>query len=474
MRRDTTATAERPTSCQSSGPEETGYQDAYNSAPQPMRVLLVAENISLRQSGETSVPFYYLLHFIRLGLEVQAICHARVRDQLREDLAPDLFQRIHFIEDTWLQRLIYAAGKYFPYRVEDLVFNQIIHILTQIRLRAVARRLIPAHQIDVIFEPVPIAPKALSFMFGLRVPVVIGPMCGGLELPPGFRHLDGRAVDWTIKAARGLAEMLHRTVPGKLNAAALVVGNQRTARALPKGVRGKIHEVVESGVEIARWEAKDYDRDPTPKPITRFLFCGRLVDWKGAQYVVKAFAPLAREGGVHLDLIGDGELFDSIRDIVQSEDIADSVDLHGRVPLERYIALLRDADAYVMPSVRECGGLALLEAMAIGLPIVATNWMGPAEYLNDSSAILVNPCSEAFMVDGFTDAMRRLAASPELRRSLGEGARRRVMSGYFDWDRKSRRIVEILEDVVRAGQAAVPQGSSVSLAPAPQAILRKG
>ena len=461
MRRDTTVT-------------EAGHRDAQDGGPRPS-VLLVAENISLRQSGETSVPFYYLHHFIRLGLEVRAICHARVREQLREDLAPDLFQRIHFIEDTWLQRLVFAAGTYVPYRIEDLVFNQIIHILTQIRLRAVARRLIPAHGIDVIFEPVPIAPKALSFMFGLRVPVVIGPMCGGLELPPGFRHLDGRAVDWTIRTARNLAAMLHKFVPGKLNAAALVVGNQRTARALPHGVRGKIHEVVESGVDIERWEAKDYDRAPAvPSPVTRFLFCGRLVDWKGAQYLVKAFAPLARKGGVQLDLIGDGELFESIRGIVKAEDIGGSVMLHGRVPLEQYIGLLRDADVYVMPSIRECGGLALLEAMAIGLPIVATNWMGPAEYLGEDSAILVNPCSEAFMIDGFTDAMRRLAASPQLRRSLGEGARRRVMSGYFDWDKKSRRIVEILEDVIRESQAAAPQGRSVPMAPAPQAILRKG
>ena len=319
MRRDTTATVERPTSCQSSGSEEAGHGNASDSARSPMSVLLVAENISLRQSGETSVPFYYLHQFIRLGLDVQAVCHARVREQLREDLAPDLFQHIHFIEDTWLQRLIYATGKYFPYRVEDLVFNQIIHILTQIRLRAVARRIIAAHEIDVVFEPVPIAPKALSFMFGLRVPVVIGPMCGGLELPPGFKHLDGRFVDWTIKAARNLAALLHRAAPGKLHAAALVVGNQRTARALPRGVRGKIYEVVESGVEIARWEAKDYDNAPAnPEPITRFLFCGRLVDWKGAQYLVKAFAPLAREGRVQLDLIGDGELSDTIRGMVRS------------------------------------------------------------------------------------------------------------------------------------------------------------
>lgn len=434
--------------------EAAGGQEAVGRRT-PLRVLLVAENISLRQSGETSVPFYYLENFARLGLDVLAICHARVREQLKEDMAPDLFRRVHFIEDGWLQKLIFAAGKYVPYRIEDLVFNQAIHVLTQIRLRKVARRLIAEHQSDIVFEPVPISPKALSFMYGFPVPVVIGPMCGGLELPPAFKHMDGALVGWTINAVRKLAVVLHRFIPGKLNADALVVGNQRTARALPPGVRGQIHEVVESGVDIERWAPKNYDEPLANHHVTRFLFCGRLVDWKGAEYIVRAFAPLAREGNARLDLIGDGELFETIRLLVESEGIGESVKLHGRVPLETYIDLLRKADVYVMPSLRECGGLALLEAMAIGLPIVATNWMGPSEYLDESSAFLIDPCSEEFMVDGFTDALRRLAASPALRRSLGQGARRRVLEGYFGWDAKSRRVVEILEKVVNARQGAV-------------------
>lgn len=210
--------------------------------------------------------------------------------------------------------------------------------------------------------------------------------------------------------------------------------------------------MVESGVDIERWDPKDYDQPCADPQVTRFLFCGRLVDWKGAEYIVKAFAPLAREGGVQLDLIGDGELFETIRLLVESEGIGESVRLHGRVPLESYISLLRKADVYVMPSLRECGGLALLEAMAIGLPILATNWMGPGEYLDDSCAFLIAPCSEEFMVNGFTEAMRLMAASPALRRSLGEGARRRVLEGYFGWDSKARRIIEILEQVVSERQ----------------------
>jgi glycosyltransferase involved in cell wall biosynthesis len=211
-------------------------------------------------------------------------------------------------------------------------------------------------------------------------------------------------------------------------------------------VSGRIYEVVESGVDLDRWPPKTYPAE-APDGTVRFVFCGRLVDWKGAQYLVKAFAPLAREGGVHLDLIGDGELFEVIRKQVAAEDIGYAIRMHGRIPLERCIDLMQRADVYVMPSLRECGGLALLEAMAIGLPIVACNWMGPAEYLDATCAILVAPASEQALVDGFTTAMRKLAASAELRRALGEGARKRVHSGYFGWGKKTSRVLEILEDV---------------------------
>lgn len=423
-----------------------------------LSVLLVAHNMSMSQSGETSVPCYYLERMLREGIPVQALCHARNREELRRDLPPELFARIHFVEDSWLQKLLWQAGRLVHYRVQDLIVSQVIHALTQIRMRRVSARIIADHDIRIVFQPVPISPKAVSYMFGLNVPVVIGPMCGGLELPPAFKHLDGALVGWSISWSRWLADRAHRFFPGKLQAAALLVGNARTARALPPGVRGKVYEIVESGADLERWPPKEY---PVRRQdgIVRFVFCGRLVDWKGAQYLVKAFAPLARRGGVRLDLIGDGELFESVRRQVLDEGISDSVTLHGRVPLDRFISIMREGDVYVMPSLRECGGLALLEAMAIGLPIVATNWMGPAEYLDESSGILVDPHSEQGMIDGFTRAMERLAGSAELRRSLGEGARRRVFAGLFGWQPKVKRVIEVLNEVLQAAPASAPRSS---------------
>lgn len=430
----------------------------------PLRVLLVAENMSQRLSGETLVPWYYLRDLPFAGCTVHAICHARVREDLRADLAPAAFARITFVEDSALQRLLFTIGRWMPYRVEDLVFNQLIHALTQWRMRAQVVRLVATHAIQVVFQPAPIAPKALSFLHRLHAPVVIGPMSGGMDLPPAFAFMEGRLVRAAIRIARAGASLLHRIAPAKRHAAALIVGNERTRAALPPGVRGAVHVIPESGVDLARWEERTYPDQPEDRPV-RFIFCSRFVDWKGIRYLVDAFAPLAAAGGVQLDLVGDGELFDQVTAQVAAAGLGDAVRLHGRLSLAEYGVLLRQSDVYVTPSLRECGGMAMLEAMALSLPVIGVDWGGAAQYTDRASAILVEPTSPEALVSGLTAAMRRLATSYPLRRAMGQAARRRVVEGDMGWQDKAVRVAAILRDVATASERSAAPAARIAALP---------
>lgn len=419
-----------------------------------LKILLVAENVSRNLSGETILPYYYLKHFLALGHDVQIICHERVRKHLETDLEPEMFARFTFVGDGLLQKLLFRIGHIFPHRVEDLVFNQLIQLLTQLRMRRVVKMRAAAGAVDVVFQPAPIAVKAVSFMHNVGAPVVIGPMSGAMDLPPAFRRMDGPLVRLAISGARRASRVLHRLIPGKRNAAVLLVANRRTREALPSGIRGAVREVMESAVDLGRWEPRS--SDPALRGEMSFIFCGRFVDWKGIGYLVRAFAPLAREGGVRLDLVGDGELFGEIKDLIEAEGISDKVVMHGRVPLERYMELLHHAGAFVSPSLRECGGIAMMEAMAIGVPVVATDWGGAAQYASGDCAMLVPPSSESAFIDGLTAAMRRLAGSPELRRDLGSAGRRHLEQKGHDWAVKARTIANILHEVSGSRRTARP------------------
>jgi glycosyltransferase involved in cell wall biosynthesis len=109
---------------------------------------------------------------------------------------------------------------------------------------------------------------------------------------------------------------------------------------------------------------------------------------------------------------------------------------------------MHDTDVVVMPSLRECGGIAILEAMALGIPVIAIKWGGPADYVNASCGVLVDPDSSEGFTNGLADAMVHLVRSPELRRKLGEGGQLRVRQDCLDWESKADRVLSILNDMV--------------------------
>jgi glycosyltransferase involved in cell wall biosynthesis len=83
--------------------------------------------------------------------------------------------------------------------------------------------------------------------------------------------------------------------------------------------------------------------------------------------------------------------------------------------------------------------------MASGLPCIATNWGGPADYLDPSCGILVEPTDERSLIAGFARAMKQLELDPALRAQLGTAARRRIIDGAFDWDTKIDRMLEVYQ-----------------------------
>lgn len=422
-----------------------------SEARQDLRVLVVAEHASLKIGGEASLPYYYFKLLRHRNIQAWMIVHARFRNELKELLAPTDFARVHFIEDTTYHRALWRIGQWLPQKVDEQTLETLRHIRTQLGERKIAKQLIRQHAIDVVHEVEPISPKQVSAMMGLGAPVVMGPMCGGMTYPPAFEYLQGRASRWVEKGARAVSELVNWVVPGKRQAAALVVANEHTRRALPKGARGMIYELPESGVDLALWRETTEGERPTDGKV-RFVFSGRLIPLKGVDLLVEAFRlVVAKSGNAVLEIIGDGPMRPGLEQRVRDLGIKDWVNFSGWLSRAEGAARVRVADVMVMPSLRECGGTVILEAMAMGVPVIATNWGGPGNYVNDETGIRVKPDSRQGFIDGLAEAMVRLAGQPDERKRMGEAGKRRIRAGYFDWDSKVDRMIEIYrETVVRA------------------------
>ena len=308
-----------------------------------VRVLIVSENISMQMGGESSLPFYYAKLLSQRGAEVWLACHERVESELRAAF-PDLAPRIRLVRDTQIQKAAHRYSSVLPYRLRDMFVGQAIHFSTQSRIRKIAVELARAGSIDVVFEPAPITPKGLSFMYDIGVPVVIGPLCGGMNFPPAFADFDSAVTRTSMAVGREVSHLANRLVPGKIKANVLLAANQWTVDALPAGHRGKVVRLFESGVDLDIWKPAETG-DGSSDGSVRFAFSGRFVDWKGVRYLLPAFAKAAQaEPACRLDLIGGGELEGEVRAVIEQHHLGDRVSLHGWLSRPEAAKIIRQAD----------------------------------------------------------------------------------------------------------------------------------
>ena len=414
---------------------------------EPLRVLVVAEHASARFGGEAALPLHYFRVLRRRGLPVWLITHGRTRDELSA-LYPD-DPRIVYVEDSALHRAMWRIGRCLPDAIAYPTTGFLSRLATQRQARRLSRDLVRAHCIDVVHQPMPVSPREPSLLRGLGAPVVMGPMNGGMDYPPAFRHRRGIAERTLIGFGRASAAVLNRVLPGKRRAAALLVANDRTRRALPSGVCTNVLELVENGVDLGLWQVQTEGR--TGDAAATFVFMGRLVDWKAVDLALHAFALARGQAPMRLWILGDGGERARLERLAAELDIAGdaaavgAVHFAGWLPQAECAARLRQADALVLPSLLECGGAVVLEAMSMAKPVIATAWGGPLDYLDRDCGVLVEPVSRQAIVDGFARAMVELAASPALRARLGAHGLAKVRRD-FDWEIKVDRMLEVYAD----------------------------
>jgi glycosyltransferase involved in cell wall biosynthesis len=403
------------------------------------RVLIAAENASTHQGGEAILPYHLMRLLRQRGIDTHLVVHERCRADLEEVLAEEL-DRIHFVRDMWVQKLLFRLGRLVPRRVGEATFGLATNLLTQWAQRKILRTL--AVEDTVVHQPIPVAPRFPSLLFGLGAPVVMGPLNGGMEYPPAFRRQESLASRVFIGMARLLTNAVNALLPGKRRAAVVLVANERTRRALPSGLRGQVLELVENGVDTAVWS--DGRSDGSPDGAGRFVFIGRLVDWKALDLVLEALKSVP---DATLDIIGDGSMLASWRGYAETAGVGLRVRFWGWLSQAECAEYLRDCCALVLPSLYECGGAVVLEAMAMARPVIATAWGGPLDYLDETCGILVPPASREALISGFADAMRGLMSSPERCARMGAAGRERLLR-EFDWNRKIDRMLEIYDSAL--------------------------
>lgn len=205
------------------------------------------------------------------------------------------------------------------------------------------------------------------------------------------------------------------------------------------------HGISPNKVSVVPFPIDTGQYSPPPSDVderAEIVFVGRIGDpRKNIGLLLQSFdTVLKAHPEAQLTLIG-GELTDELSALVSDLGVSDSVQCLGSVP--DVVPYLRRAAVFTLPSKQEGLGIAGLEAMSCGTPVVATRCGGPEDYVVDGQTGFLVPEGD---IETFAVRLIKILSDPSLRSDLGQGARRRVMSEYAQADIRDQ-MVEILQSL---------------------------
>jgi colanic acid/amylovoran biosynthesis glycosyltransferase len=424
----------------------------------PLRVAYLMSRFP--KLSETFV-LYEMLELERIGVRVDVFPLVRELEVSMQPGAEDFVRRAHDLRLTsrpvlaaqwhWLRR---RPGRYLATWGRAILGNAgspkfLLRSLAVVPLAAAFAQRIEALEVDHVHAHWATHPALAAWVIG---------------------RLTGRTYSFTAHAHDIYVE--RPMLAEKLRGAAFAVTISDYNRRLLTGWYGRLAdrvEVIHCGVDAAVFRPRSEADAATAAGDGRFeiLSIATLQPQKGHAILVAAAARLVERGiPMRVRMVGEGEERPALEAAIEAAGLTEHVQLLGRQPRDRVAALLGESDVVVQPSIVLPSGktegipVALMEALASGVPVVATSVSGVPELVEDGiTGRLVPPGDDRALADALAD----LQADPALAARLAAAGRARVLAS-FDLVTNTRHLAERFVAVARAAGRAVEP-----LPPAPQA-----
>lgn len=299
----------------------------------------------------------------------------------------------------------------------------------------VLRRLQASQDFDLIdahyFYPDGVAAALLGRALGK--PVTITARGTDINLIP--RHpLPRKMIRWAGARAAGM----------------IAVSEALRREMIAQGLPGHRIRTLRNGVDLAMFKptARDETRAELGLTGPTLLSVGHLIARKGHDRVIAALAKLP---GYALLIAGDGPERAALEALATARSVAERVRFMGSVPHHALARIYSAADALVLASSREGWPNVLLEAMACGSPVVASNVWGAPELVCDRAAGVL---MSALSADGVVDGVNTLFAA------LPSRAATRRFAERYSWDETTAGQIQLFEEILSGRVAGAPAAAS--------------
>jgi len=404
-----------------------------------MKILLSAYACEPHKGSEPGVGWNWMLELIRQGHNVSVITRENNRAVIEREIQSLSIPVTIAYHDlpAWCRKWKpWPGGLYFYY------------LAWQFGAYHRARKLHKMMTFDLVHHITFVTFRQPSFMGGLGIPFVFGPVGGGETSPRRLRagmNLSGRLRellrDLLIGAARFDPFMIHTYS----KASRIACTTRDTLQRIPPHFQSKCLVIPAIGIDppvLATTSA--------PPPAPRFLFIGRLLYWKGLHLTLRAMPEVLRTvPDARLTVIGEGSDARWLKQVAESCGIQAHVTWVSSLPHNEISAAFRDHTALVFPSLHDSGGMVVLESLAAQVPVICLALGGPAVFVDSSCGIRIDAANqtEEVIQHALATAMIQLAQNPSLRQQLAANCLSRAHD--FTWSGAVEHLYSSLRDATR-------------------------
>lgn len=225
--------------------------------------------------------------------------------------------------------------------------------------------------------------------------------------------------------------------------AAITISEYNRKFMVAQGVDAEKVKIVRCGIDTKKYEFID-DRKINEKPV--IISLGRLVEKKGMDTLILSLQCLAKNQKIFVaEIAGDGSLIDELTSLVSQNNLNSKINFKGAIAHDDVFPWMRQADIFVLACKKDSNGdqdgipVVLMEAMAVGIPVVSTEISGIPELIEDGvSGFLAKPNDP----ESLAEAINKVLNGSKSIGQITKAARQRIVN-EFDQDKNIDRLLEI-------------------------------
>ena len=414
-----------------------------------MKVLLSVFECNPYRGSDSYVGWSYVKNMSRLN-DVYALTRTDNKEDIEQYLNthPELSRRVHFTfvdRSRFFSEFLYKINRYLGFLGSYFVWQR--------AAANAAKKLCKEYDISVCHHVTIADFRCAGYLWKCGKPFVFGPVGGGQETPSCLKeYVKGHEKS---EQFRSTMNKLTTLLPGYRRAlrkaSVIYSSNDETTEYISRRMKGmdtsKLIQLTELGIDtdyLSEREGLCKEQSDT----VHIVVSGRLIYRKGIDLLLDAVKRVETDVPFVVDIFGEGNQEQYLKKKSLECGLQEKVLFHGKVDFEQMQTQYREADIYILPSLRETTGTAVFEAMANKLPVIALNQNGVKHIVENDAGILVDVQSKEQILSDFAEAIKTLIEDHALRVKLGECGYQKIREKYT-WESRVKMMNNVYCDLCK-------------------------